>query len=195
MGFEGLKRMEQSSPSPDPSGQPAVGRRPRTSDRLESVTKTVDMTPADLPAVSLLLGRTYAVLAEREGLSREQKQYLVSERGSVECLTRESRDQRYILAWNRAKIVGVVAVSGDLIGKLYVDPDHHRKGVGRLLYETAERSIRGAGHAKVRLAAFPTAIPFYEKMGLAVVGEKAARGPLAGRSVILMEKVVSRAAT
>ncbi len=156
---------------------------------------TIDMTETDIPAVSALLARSYVVLAEREGLSAEQEQYLVSERRSVECLRRESQDQRYILARDGDEIVGVVAVSGDLIGKLYIDPEHHGHGVGRALYDSAESLIREAGHGRVRLGAFPTAVPFYEQMGLSAVGEKAATGPLSGRTVVLMEKIMVGAAT
>jgi len=156
---------------------------------------TVDMIDADIPEVSALLGRSYAALAEREGLSAEQKQYLVLERGSIACVRRESRDQRYVVARAGDELVGVVAVSGDLIGKLYVDPEHHGHGIGRTLYDSAERLIRDAGHTRVRLGAFPTAVPFYERMGLSAVGEKVATGPLAGRVVVLMEKPVIGSAT
>ena len=156
---------------------------------------TVEMTDADIPTVSVLLGRSYATLAKREGLSSEEEQYLVSERGSIDCIQRESREQRYVLARDDDEIIGVVTVSDDLIGKLYVDPAHHGEGVGRALYETAERLIRDAGHARVRLGAFPTAVSFYEQMGLSVVGEKAATGPLTGRTVVLMEKAVAGLAT
>jgi len=156
---------------------------------------TVGMTYADTPAVSALLARCYAVLARDEGLTAEQQAYLVSERGSIDCVTRESRDQQYILARDVDEIIGVVAVRGDLIGKLYVDPTHHGEGVGRALYEEAERLIREAGHARVRLGAFPTAVPFYQRMGLSAVGQKAATGPLTGRTVVLMEKILVGAAT
>ena len=156
---------------------------------------TVDMVDADIPEVSVLLGRSYAALAETEGLSAEQKQYLVLERGSVACVRRESRDQRYVVARDGHEIVGVVVVSGDLIGKLYVDPEHQGHGIGRALYEWAEHLIRCGGHARVRLGAFPSAVPFYAQMGLSTVGEKAATGPLAGRTVVLMEKMVGGAAT
>lgn len=119
----------------------------------------------------------------------------MTERGSAECVRRESREQRYIIARVRDRIVGVVSVSDDLIAKLYVDPAHQGEGVGRALYDSAEGAIRDAGHGRVRLGAFPTAVPFYEQMGLSRVGEKAATGPLAGRTVVLMEKTVERAAT
>ena len=80
------------------------------------------------------------------------------------------------------------ARASDTIAKLYVSPEHVGQGVGRLLYEAAESLILEHGYSRVWLGAFPTAVPFYEKMGLSVVGEKAATGPLAGRKMMLMEK-------
>jgi len=56
------------------------------------------------------------------------------------------------------------------------------------LYEAAESVIRADGHNRVSLVAFPTAVPFYARMGLAVVGHKPATGALEGVSVALMEK-------
>lgn len=149
---------------------------------------TTRMKEADVEEVSELLRSSYAMLAEREGLSRDQADYLVTERGSVECVRRESKCQRYMVAREGGGITGIVAVSGDTIAKLYVHPDCTGQGVGRSLYDAAESVIRGEGHGCVRLGAFPTAVPFYEKMGLVAVGRKAATGPLEGRAVVLMEK-------
>jgi GNAT superfamily N-acetyltransferase len=143
--------------------------------------------------VSALLGRGYGVVAEREGLSADQEQFLVSERGSIGCLERESQHQDYLVARDRERILGVVAISGDLIAKLYVDPEYHGQGVGRALYDSAERLILASDHDRVRLGAFPTAVPFYQRMGLSPVGEKPATGPLTGRTVVLMEKHLGEA--
>jgi predicted N-acetyltransferase YhbS len=101
---------------------------------------------------------------------------------------RESQSEQYLVARESGRIIGMVAVAGDRITKLYVSPDRTGQGVGRSLYEDAESLIRGSGHRHVKLGAFPTAVPFYERMGLSVVGEWAATGPLAGRKMVLMEK-------
>ena len=142
---------------------------------------TAGMTDSELTEVSQLLCSSYAALADREGLSADQADYLCSQRGSVACVRRESQCQRYLVAREGERIIGMVAVAGDTIAKLYVSPEHVGQGVGRLLYEAAESLILEHGYSRVWLGAFPTAVPFYEKMGLSVVGEKAATGPLAGR--------------
>jgi GNAT superfamily N-acetyltransferase len=150
------------------------------------------MTRADATEVSELLQTSYALLQEREGLSQEQTDFLKSARGSLESVLRESRLQHYMVARHAGRIVGVVAVSGELITKLYVAPEHIGMGVGRLLYEAAESWIRAQGLSRVTLGAFPTAVPFYKEMGLEVVGEKRPCGALSGLTLLLMEKSLDR---
>ncbi len=48
--------------------------------------------------------------------------------------------------------------------------------------------IQRNGHARLSLGAFPTAVPFYEAMGLQAVGWKEAGGIMKGTKVVLMEK-------
>jgi GNAT superfamily N-acetyltransferase len=152
------------------------------------------MNDREAPEVSRLLVASYRLLAEREGLSTEQARFLESERGSLECVRRESRAQDYIVARDSGGIVGVVAVAGDTITKLYVSPERTGEGIGRALYEAAEARVRAEGHARVALGAFPTAVPFYVRMGLSVVGYREAAGELEGLTVALMEKRLSEGA-
>ena len=149
---------------------------------------TAQMKDSEITEVSELLCSSYVALGEKEGLSAEQVDYLCSERGSEATVRRESESQRYLVAREDGRIIGMVAVAGDKIAKLYVRPDNLGRGIGRSLYEAAETSIRERGHSVVKLGAFPTAVPFYERMGLSVVGEWAATGPLTGRKMKLMEK-------
>ena len=112
----------------------------------------------------------------------------MTERGSLECVRNESRSQRYLVADDGERIVGMVAVSGDAITKLYVSPGRTGEGIGRSLYKAAESEIRANGHGRVTLGAFPTAVPFYVRMGLATVGSKKATGALQGVCISVMEK-------
>ncbi len=158
------------------------------SGRPGSSMTTTPMAEADAAEVSELLRSSYRLLGDRERLSAEQTHFLVSQRGSLECVRRESQSQRYLVARDARGIVGMVAVSGDTITKLYVSPEHTGEGIGRSLYEAAESSIRAEGHTRVTLGAFPTAVPFYTRMGLSVVGHKEATGALEGLTVALMQK-------
>jgi predicted N-acetyltransferase YhbS len=150
------------------------------------------MTEAEAGEVSSLLQRCYAWLGEREGLSARQTECLRSERGGEETVRRESAKQTYLVACDGSEIVGLVAVSGREVTKLYVLPSRHRAGIGRALFEAAEAAIRSGGHPCVVLGAFPTAVPFYEAMGLRAVGERRCRGTLAGLRMTVMEKVLGR---
>jgi len=146
------------------------------------------MKNSEVADVSELLCESYAALGKQEGLSADQTHYLCSQRGSEACVRRESACQRYVVAREDRCIIGMVAVAGDTVAKLFVSPNRSRQGVGSSLYKAAESMILEGGHSRVWLGAFPTAVPFYERMGLSVVGERALRGPLAGRRVVLMEK-------
>jgi ribosomal protein S18 acetylase RimI-like enzyme len=154
------------------------------------------MRESDLLAVSQVLCECYRWLGRREGCTPGQIEFLVSKRGSLECVRRESQHQEYMVACIEGAVVGVVALSANKIAKLYVAPSHHGQGIGRLLYEAAEAQIRKTGHDRVVLGAFPTAVPFYEGMGFAVTGRKTcSAGALSGFPIALMEKQLARGST
>jgi len=50
---------------------------------------------------------------------------------------------------------------GDEVCGLYVAPDFHGRGIGKLLLARAETAIAAAGHGRVTLAASLSAVPFY----------------------------------
>lgn len=149
---------------------------------------TRPMRQSEIGDVSELLREAYMWLGEREQLSSEQVEFLVSERGSRKTIQRESRKERYVVADNGMKLTGVVSVGGDTITKLYVRPSSHGTGVGRELYEAAESIIAAEGYRRVTLGAFGSAVPFYRSMGLHAVGRKGATGELSGVVITLMEK-------
>ncbi len=146
------------------------------------------MIASEIAEVSALLRESYTLLGELENLTPTQTEFLVSTRGSPETLARESQHEKYVIAHDGDDITGVVSVSDGKITKLYVRPSLIRRGIGSELYMVAESMIAAAGHRGVSLVAFPSAVPFYEKMGLHVVGQKEAVGPLSGLTVALMEK-------
>ena len=149
---------------------------------------TTEMRVEDIRSVSELLCDSYRLLASREGLTPEQTEFLVRERGSTDCVRRESQSECYLVARDQDRIVGMVSVSGETITKLYVSPNRIGEGIGRSLYDAGEAAIRADGHGRVSLGAFPSAAAFYARMGLSAVGQKPATGALAGLSIVLMEK-------
>jgi len=69
------------------------------------------------------------------------------------------------------------------IARLYVDPRHQRRGIGRALFEVLENAIRKNGFGYLT----PSVVPFYQKTGTDAVGRKPSPYPL-GKEAILMGK-------
>lgn len=61
--------------------------------------------------------------------------------------------------------IGWVEIDGDRVAALYVSPQVARRGVGTLLLQRAETTIRHAGHSVARLDASRNALGFYERRG------------------------------
>jgi len=54
---------------------------------------------------------------------------------------------------------------GDEVCGLYVDPDFHGRGIGKLLLARAETAITAVGHGRVTLSASLSAVSFYLARG------------------------------
>lgn len=57
------------------------------------------------------------------------------------------------------------------IRAMYTHPDHVRKGVGRLILDTAEEAAREAGFRELEMAATMAGKPFYMRCGYAIESE------------------------
>ncbi len=68
----------------------------------------------------------------------------------------------------------------------FIDPALQRRGIGQLLWRKVVEQAKSKGLAMLHLDADPFAVPFYEAMGFAVVGE-APSGSLEGRMLPRME--------
>jgi ribosomal protein S18 acetylase RimI-like enzyme len=147
------------------------------------------MKKSDHEEVSRLLCACYRLLGRLEHLPPKTVEFLLAERGSVASLEREAASQIFLVAESEGAIVGMVAIDGNQVAKLYVDPACHGRRIGAALFRTAERSIIQRGYTDLTLGAAPSAVGFYRSMGLSVTGHKCpAGGPLAGHHTILMRK-------
>ncbi|MFC7933219.1 GNAT family N-acetyltransferase [Streptomyces cinereoruber] len=89
------------------------------------------------------------------------------ERGGVHCLTQDGR------------IVGFSVLDGSTVDLMMVDPDHHRRGLGRLLLRHAEETLL-ARYPSIRLETFPDntrAMSFYEACGWVLGDRLEGEGP------------------
>lgn len=57
------------------------------------------------------------------------------------------------------------------IRAMYTHPDHTRKGVGRLIIETAEEAARAEGFREIEMAATMAGKPFYLRCGYRIESE------------------------
>ena len=91
----------------------------------------------------------------------------------VDCMTAVYEEdgffdgQQFVARLNE-KVVGFVCIDGEELTWLYVDPEYHRQGIGRLLMEHVRPMIGPDGHV---LAVNPLAIQFYQQMGFEICAE------------------------
>lgn len=150
------------------------------------------MAEQDIQRVSKIMCNCYQWFGEHEQYTEEQIDFLVSKRGSVKTIKVESQNQLYLVACMGNDVVGIVAVKDDEITKLYVDPKHHRQGIGAVLFKAAERVIIEAGYEELVVGVMATsAVGFYRVMGFVEVGHKVSEtGGCSGREVVLMKKTL-----
>ena len=149
------------------------------------------MRAAEIPALCRLLRTCYEHVGRRESLTRGQIDWIVEHRAAESCVRTESREQHYLVATGdeggRSAIVGIAAIRADEITRLYVAPDRHGCGIGRLLFAAAEELIRQSGHERLVLGTMPGTVGFYESMGAEVEGTKPYRAEvLADRELSLI---------
>jgi ribosomal protein S18 acetylase RimI-like enzyme len=149
------------------------------------------MTDDDHIEVSALLRACFNWLAEREGLTDRQREFLAGPRSSGRTLQEESRTRPHLVA--RAAdgtILGMAAIRENEVARLYVHPQYHGQGVGRALFRATESEIRKAGFAEVTVAALvDSAVAFYRAQGMREVGRASYEPEIFGdREVVLLAK-------
>jgi len=151
------------------------------------------MEKEDIAAVSDILCACYQWLGVQEKYTDAQIEWLCSDRGSIRTVETESQTQRYLVGIDDDTVIGMAAVDGNRITKLYVDPAFHGRGAGKMLLEAAEQALRQQGFEELELGATESARPFYLKMGLAIVEFQPYRNDIfPGRKVAIMKKRLSK---
>lgn len=152
------------------------------------------MNDNDLAEVSRIVCACYVWLAGQEGYTPEETARLIGERGSAEALVSQQKECHFIVAESDSRIVGIAATSKNIIIKLYIDPDHFRKGIGSRLFDAAEKHIANDGYNDIFLGAFPVSAGFYEAKGMELEEKKLTTGgPIKGRMIWLYRKEIAGA--
>ena len=152
------------------------------------------MTDADHAEVSELLRACFNWLAEREGFTDRQREFLVGPRSGAETLRTESQTRPHLVARDQDRtILGMAAIRENEIARLYVHPQYHGRGVGKALFQAAESMIRRAGFTEVTVAALvDSSAAFYRARGMHEIGRQPYEPQIFGeREVVLLAKTAT----
>lgn len=134
--------------------------------------------PEDIPVIQRLSRRIWR--AHYPGIiSPEQIEYMLAKMYAVEVLKDEMERQgyRYVLAVQDNEPIGYLAFRMDrgtasmLLSKIYLDPAHHAKGIGRRMLDHAAHEARQEGCATITLFVNKKnekAIRAYERFGFTI---------------------------
>jgi putative acetyltransferase len=149
------------------------------------------MADADHAEVSELLRACFTWLADREGFTDLQREFLVGRRSSAATLREESQTRPHLVARDQdGTILGMAAIRENEVARLYVHPSCHGQGVGKALFQVAESMIHAAGFHEVKVAALvESAAAFYRARGMREIGRQVYEPQIfCGREVILLAK-------
>ena len=124
------------------------------------------------------------------GYNDAQRQHLVGKRAAAATVAGELSDWTYLVACEGDGIVGVAAVHGSELTRLFVKPGLQGRGIGSKLLLAAEETVRENGCKEITVRVlFSDAIGFYEKHGMTEFKtELKDQGPFKGHEVKLLRK-------
>ncbi len=130
--------------------------------------------PDDAPAVAGIARRCLLEVDARD-YPTEIVKALCTHNTAERFLESAARRQIFVASLEGsegARVVGTVSLEGSEVCSLFVDPDVHGRGVGRLLMERVEHEVAAGGHAWVELNASVTARWFYVRLGYVDLGAR-----------------------
>jgi GNAT superfamily N-acetyltransferase len=87
------------------------------------------------------------------------------EYNSLQNLENEAKSTEFLVYEERGSILGVGAIEGAHIKKVYVLPEYQGKGVGRSLLENLEQLAKDKGFCECELNSTINALNFYKRFG------------------------------
>lgn len=142
--------------------------------------------PDDVEALVRVLAACNDQLEARGDLTAEHASWRRAHRLLPEVVGLHVTAQTWLVAEVGGQVVGLAAVDGEELARLYVEPALQGRGHGTALVRAAEAHVSDAGGQRVFLGAHPGAVAFYERLDYRVVGRR--RGP--GGDAVILEKVL-----
>ncbi|MDQ3291253.1 MAG: GNAT family N-acetyltransferase [Bacteroidota bacterium] len=137
------------------------------------------LNPNDIPAIATLAEQIWAPTYQHI-LSKEQLNYMFQEIYNPEALQKQmERGQQFLLLYHDQTPAGFASYTGLAnntfkLNKLYVSPNFHGLGLGRLLIGAVEEAVKEVGGTTLLLNVNRNnpAKAFYEKCGYTVAYEE-----------------------
>lgn len=69
-------------------------------------------------------------------------EYFKNKMWSLELLKKDSREGYTIVVKDKEKIIGTGTIVGNYISKIYIKPEYHGKGIGKLIMKCLEKKAK-----------------------------------------------------
>jgi citrate lyase synthetase len=102
----------------------------------------------------------YQSLIPKEGL-----EYLKNNLWGLEVLKKDAKEGYTVVVKDDDKVIGTGTIVGNYISKIYVKPEYHGCGIGKLIVKYLEDKAKSNGVKKIFLASNLSAEKFYTKLG------------------------------
>jgi GNAT superfamily N-acetyltransferase len=138
----------------------------------EQVTRIRDYEQADAPAIARLFYDTIRSVNRADYSEGQVEAWAPAIPDAGEWHDRMA-DRRTLVAEEGVEVVGFCELEEDgHLDMFYVRKDAVGRGIGRSLYEAAERAARGWDLGRIFTEASVTARPFFERRGFRVLSER-----------------------
>ncbi|HJN16650.1 MAG TPA: GNAT family N-acetyltransferase [Armatimonadota bacterium] len=124
----------------------------------------------DVPAMVSLHARAVREVCSRD-YAPEQIDNWLSKPTDERFAENVSGGLVYVCVGGAGDVMGFGERRADSIASLYVNPDHHRRGVASLILRKLESDARAAGKPELLTHSTVTALGLYEKHGYENLGE------------------------
>ena len=126
-----------------------------------------DATPDDAIAISALVQRTVQTSNQRDYPVATVQSIVAN--FAADKVAGRMRERHTFVCLKDRRIVGTIALSGDRLRTLFVEPDLQGDGIGALLVKHVEAHAQQAGVSELKLSSSLTARGFYERLGYRMI--------------------------